>query len=149
MSSTPGVGDAGAQIMSNLVARQGVQQAFMSFFAYGTFERFPELTIGVLESGAGWIGSFLDRMDALFGDTMFRHLHQLAERPSDYFRRQCFISCDPDETAAPLIIDHVGARPLHVGDRLPASGPSGGVAGEPRAFRGAARRGGHRARRGT
>jgi uncharacterized protein len=108
MSSTPGVGDAGAQIMSNLVARQGVQQAFMSFFAYGTFARFPELTIGVLESGAGWIGSFLDRMDALFGDTMFRHLHQLSDRPSDYFRRQCFISCDPEETAAPLIIDHIG-----------------------------------------
>ena len=41
MSSTPGVGDAGAQIMSNLVARQGVQQAFMSFFAYGTLRDSP------------------------------------------------------------------------------------------------------------
>jgi predicted TIM-barrel fold metal-dependent hydrolase len=108
VSSNPGVGDAGAQLMSNLVARQGVQQAFMSFFAYGTLARFPSLTIGVLESGAGWIGSFLDRMDALFGDTMFRHLHGLTERPSEYFRRQCFISCDPEETAAPLVIDHVG-----------------------------------------
>ncbi len=85
-----------------------MQQAFSSFFAYGTFERFPRLRVGVLESGAGWIGSFLDRMDALFGETMFRHLHQLRETPSDYFRRQCFISCDPDETAAPLIVEHVG-----------------------------------------
>ena len=108
-SSTPGVGDAGAQIMSNLVARQGVQQAFMSFFAYGTLARFPGLTIGVLESAAGWIGSLLDRMDALFRETMFRRLHELSDRPSDYFRRQSFISCDPEETAAPLIVDHVGA----------------------------------------
>jgi uncharacterized protein len=108
MSSTPGVGDPGAQLMSNLVVRQGVQQAFMSFFTYGTLQRFPGFTLGVLESAAGWIGSLLDRMDALFRDTMLRHLHDLVERPSDYFRRQCFISCDPEETAAPLIIDHVG-----------------------------------------
>jgi predicted TIM-barrel fold metal-dependent hydrolase len=108
MSSTPGVGDPGAQLMSNLVVRQGVQQAFMSFFTYGTLQRFPGFTLGVLESAAGWIGSLLDRMDALFRDTMLRHLHDLTERPSDYFRRQCFISCDPEETAAPLIIDHVG-----------------------------------------
>ena len=86
MSSTPGVGDPGAQLMSNLVVRQGVQQAFMSFFTYGTLQRFPGFTLGVLESAAGWIGSLLDRMDALFRDTMLRHLHDLAERPSDYFR---------------------------------------------------------------
>jgi uncharacterized protein len=109
-SSSPGVGDAGAHFMSNVVARQGVQQAFSSFFAYSTFERFPGLRIGVLESGAGWIGSFLDRLDVLAGETLFRRLVSLTMRPSDYFRRQCFISCDPDETAAPLVLDHVGAE---------------------------------------
>jgi uncharacterized protein len=109
-SSTPGVGDAGAHFMSNVVARQGVQQAFSTFFAYSTFERFPRLRIGVLESGAGWIGSFLDRMDVLVGETLFRRLVSMTMRPSDYFRRQCFISCDPDETAAPLVLDHVGAE---------------------------------------
>lgn len=108
--SSPGVGDAGAQFMSNMAARYGVQQAFSSFFAYSTFERFPALRLGVLESSAGWIGSFLDRMDALAGETIFRHFVSLTMAPSDYFRRQSFISCDPDETAAPLIIDHVGSH---------------------------------------
>jgi predicted TIM-barrel fold metal-dependent hydrolase len=108
--SSPGVGDAGAQFMSNMAARHGVQQAFSSFFAYSTFERFPGLRLGVLESSAGWIGSFLDRMDALTGETIFRHFVSLTMAPSDYFRRQSFISCDPDETAAPLIIDHVGSH---------------------------------------
>jgi uncharacterized protein len=28
---------------------------------------------------------------------------------TDIFRRQCFISGDPDETSAPYVIDHVGA----------------------------------------
>jgi predicted TIM-barrel fold metal-dependent hydrolase len=89
----------------SIFVRAIMQQAFVSFFAYGTFDRFPTLRLGVLESGCGWIGSFLDRLDAV-GDAMRL---PTATRPSDYFRRQCFISGDPDETAAPHIIDHVGA----------------------------------------
>ena len=49
----------------NVMLRQGMQQAFLSFFALGTLERFPSLRLGVLESGCGWIGAFLDRMDAV------------------------------------------------------------------------------------
>ena len=91
-----------------MMVRQGVQQAFLSFFALGTLERFPHLKLGVLESGCGWIGAFLDRMDSMF-ETGVRDSVPLAEKPSTYFQRQCFISGDPDETAAPHIIEHVGA----------------------------------------
>lgn len=108
-SSTPGVGGPEGGFMGNMSARNGPTIAFSSFFAYSTFERHPDLTIGVLESGAGWIGSFLDRMDVLWGETVFRHNTKMSMRPSERFRTNCFISCDPDETAAPLIIDHVGA----------------------------------------
>jgi uncharacterized protein len=107
--STPGVGGREAGFMSNMAARIGVQQCFTSFFAYSTLERFPGLRLGVLESGAGWIGSLLDRMESLQGETMLHWNTDMRTRASDYFRRQCFISCDPDETAAPHIVDHVGA----------------------------------------
>jgi len=111
----PGMGRPGTygvpgQFMRNMVARQGVQQAFASFFSYGTLDRFPGLKLGVLESGAGWIGSFLDRLDTLMADTMLRSVSPLSAPPSECFARQCWISCDPDERAAPLIVDHVGAR---------------------------------------
>ncbi len=92
----------------NVMLRQGPQQAFLSFIALGTLDRFPELKLGVLEAGSGWIGSFLDRADALV-DTMTAESLPIQERPSEYFRRQCFISGDPDETAAPYILDHVGS----------------------------------------
>jgi uncharacterized protein len=92
----------------NVMLRQGVQQAFLSFVALGTLDRFPTLRLGVLESGAGWIGSFLDRADAM-AEVGQGLAVGLARRPSEYFRDQCFISADPDETAAPRIIDHVGA----------------------------------------
>jgi predicted TIM-barrel fold metal-dependent hydrolase len=98
-----------AQWYLNVLVRQGVQQAFLSFFALGTLERFPRIRLGVLESGSGWIGSFLDRMDAVYETNLGRFL-SLTMPPSEYFRRQCFISGDPDETTAPLIMEHVGAE---------------------------------------
>lgn len=81
------------------------QQALVSFFSLGTLERYPGLRLGVLEVGSGWIGALLDRLDAFS-----RALRTRRAPATELFRRQCFISGDPDETAAPLIIDHVGAE---------------------------------------
>ena len=83
--------------------RSIVQQALISFFSLGTLERFPDLRLGVLEAGSGWIGALLDRLDAYSASMN-------VNRPSatELFRRQCFISGDPDETAAPHIVSHVG-----------------------------------------
>ena len=44
--------------------RSIVQQALISFFSLGTLDRFPQLRLGVLEAGSGWIGAMLDRLDA-------------------------------------------------------------------------------------
>ncbi|MEM9621367.1 MAG: amidohydrolase family protein [Pseudomonadota bacterium] len=82
-----------------------VQQAFISFFSLGTFQRFPELRLGVLEAGSGWIGAMLDRLDAFSASLNIKRASA-----TETFRAQCFISGDPDETAAPHIIDHVGAE---------------------------------------
>jgi len=86
--------------------RSIVQQALISFFSLGTLERFPNLRLGVLEAGSGWIGAMLDRLDA-FSESL--NLASKRQSAAELFRRQCFISGDPDETAAPHIIDHVGA----------------------------------------
>ena len=83
--------------------RSIVQQALISFFSLGTLERFPELRLGVLEAGSGWVGPMLDRLDA-YGESMNVNRFSAAE----LFRRQCFISGDPDETVAPLTIKQVG-----------------------------------------
>jgi len=92
----------------NVMGRQGSQQAFLSCFTMGTLERFPELKLGVLEVGCGWIGSFLDRMNAV-QETISARGVGMKRSASQIFRQQCFISGDPDETAAPHIIDHVGS----------------------------------------
>lgn len=93
----------------NVTLRQGVQQALLTFLDYGTLDRFPALRLGVLESGMGWLGPFLDRCDAVF-ETISGRAVPLKSKPSELFARQCFISGDPDETAAPLLFEHVGAH---------------------------------------
>ena len=97
-----------ARWMQNALGMQGPQQAFYGLFQWGLFDRFPRVKAVILESGAGWIGAALDRMDATYETTLGDSV-PLKEKPSFYFRRQCWISGDPDETALPLIIDHVGS----------------------------------------
>jgi len=92
----------------NVMLKQGVQQAFLSMIALGALDRFPSLRLGILEAGAGWIGSFLDRADAV-AETMAGMMVGLERPPTQYFSDQCFISGDPDEKALSYVIDHVGA----------------------------------------
>ncbi len=87
----------------------GVRHAFTTFFDFATFDRFPRLKLVLLESGAGWIGYWLDRIDALTGSTFFRDTVKLELAPSDYFQRQCFISADPDESTIGALADLLGA----------------------------------------
>ena len=93
----------------DVLVAQGMQQAFVSLFHYGVFERFPRVKVVVLESQAGWIGYLLDRMDAVF-DGPLAHSTQLKEKPSTYFKRQCWISADPDEKALQKLIEFVGSE---------------------------------------
>jgi len=87
---------------------QAVQQAFSTFFLHATFDRFPKLKLVVLESGASWLGFWIDRMDALYKSPL-RVTIDLEELPSTYVRRQCWISADPDEQSLPPVIEYVGA----------------------------------------
>lgn len=86
---------------------QAVQQAFTTFFQWATFDRFPALRLVVLESGASWLGFWMDRMDAMAKGPL-RVTMTLRHLPSDYVRRQCWISADPDEHGLPAVMDYVG-----------------------------------------
>ena len=92
----------------NVHGAQGPLQAFTALFQYGLFDRFPGVKIVVLESGAGWAGYLLNRMDAVYG-TRLGETVRLREKPSYYFYRQCWISGDPDEKAFGHVVDFVGA----------------------------------------
>jgi predicted TIM-barrel fold metal-dependent hydrolase len=91
----------------NVLGGQGPQQALFVLFQYGLFDRFPEVKVVLLESGAGWVGAALDRMDTTYETALGKSV-PLKEKPSFYFKRQCWISGDPDEKALACIVEHVG-----------------------------------------
>ena len=90
-----------------MTAGDAVRHAFTSLFQAGIFDLFPELRVVVLECGASWVGYWLDRMDAVFSSPQGAGV-QLKDNPSAYFRRQCWISGDPDETTLAAVIPIVG-----------------------------------------
>jgi len=98
-------------VMGNLVAAgHGVRRQFASLFDHALFDRFPTLKIMVVESGGGWIGHYLDRMDALYERTPVGKGARLKHKPSDYLRGGRFImSADPDERTVPDLAKRYGA----------------------------------------
>jgi uncharacterized protein len=63
----------------------------------------------LLEVGAGWISYYLDRMDAAFDNYAGRKV-PLKEKPSYYFKRNIWISADPDKRALPAIVELEGGE---------------------------------------
>ncbi|HEY2663968.1 MAG TPA: amidohydrolase family protein [Candidatus Binataceae bacterium] len=90
-----------------VMASQILQQPLTTFFEYAVFDRFPSLKIVVLESGASWLGFWMDRMDSVYEVALGRTI-SLKHKPSDYVRKQVWISGDPDEQATAYVIDYVG-----------------------------------------
>ncbi len=79
----------------------------------GVLERFPGLRVIFLEANGGWIAPFLERLDhhyEIFG----WDVAALKMKPSDYFKRQAWISFDPDESFLKVTAEH----PLVGADRI-------------------------------
>lgn len=85
-----------------------VMAAFTELLTTGVLERYPRLKVTVLESGANWISAWLDRLDHKFEVMHARTI--LKMKPSEYFKRQCLVSADPDETITAEVVKHVGAQ---------------------------------------
>jgi predicted TIM-barrel fold metal-dependent hydrolase len=104
------------RLLASVTASDGVRQQFTTLFDYGVFDAFPRLKVIVLESGGGWIGYWLDRIDAVYGHTIIGTRVPLNDKPSDYFRDRVWISCDPDERTIPALVERFGDRFMWASD---------------------------------
>jgi predicted TIM-barrel fold metal-dependent hydrolase len=73
----------------------------------GVLERHPKLRVVFLESGCGWLPHWLERMDDHMGAWGYCTA-KLPLTPSEYFARQCFVSCDPGERTLPAVVSLCG-----------------------------------------
>jgi uncharacterized protein len=104
------------RLLTSVTASDGVRHQFTTLFDYGVFDKFPHLRVIVLESGGGWIGYWLDRIDAVYGHTFIGRRVPLEHKPSDYFRERVWISCDPDERMVPALVERFGDRFMWASD---------------------------------
>ena len=96
-----------------LFLRQGLTNALdvmvsMAWFVGGGIcERFPKLKVALLEGSGGWAPTMLERLEHHFH--IFGSEHQKTP-PTELFKRQCWISFDPDEVGLPFTAQVLGAE---------------------------------------
>ena len=74
----------------------------------GVLERFPKLKVAFLEGNGSWLPFWLWRLDEIYDYTGKYEYPELKLKPSEYFYRQGFVSCDCDETPAKQAIEAIG-----------------------------------------
>jgi predicted TIM-barrel fold metal-dependent hydrolase len=104
----PQVGD---RFGANLLLRHVVSHPLENMVALtdtvggGVCERHPKLKLAFLECYCGWVSFLLHRLDNAMEKGRFPTAGKL--KPSEYFRRQCWISTE-HERELPMIIDLIG-----------------------------------------
>ena len=80
-----------------------------SFVGGGILERFPSLKIAILEASGGWVPMILERLDHAYEVQRGPRTQHLKMKPSEYFKRNCWISFDPDEDMIGPVAEAIGA----------------------------------------
>jgi predicted TIM-barrel fold metal-dependent hydrolase len=102
----------------NFMLRRAVAQpmeqmlGLVGICAGGVLARHPRLRVAFLEANCTWLPWLLWRLDEGWereGDIWAKDLHMA---PSEYFKRQCFVSVEPDEAGVKYVIDYIGTDRL-------------------------------------
>lgn len=93
--------------------------ALLALIEGGVLERHPQLRIGFLESGCGWLPYWLWRLDEEYQVTPWEVKDRVRLMPSEYFRRQCFIAVEPSEPYLSQLIDYIGSDNIIFGSDYP------------------------------
>lgn len=86
-----------------------MQVAFFQVLLGGMCERHPNLRVVGLESGAGWLPYILWYYDELYERYHDCDLPPMKLKPSEYFKRQCFLSAELEEPTLKYVVDYIGA----------------------------------------
>jgi uncharacterized protein len=74
----------------------------------GMLDRFPELKIVSVESGAGWVPFILEALDYEMAENAPGLREELSLSPSEFFKRQIYATMWFERTNLPTLVDAVG-----------------------------------------
>ena len=83
-----------------------------SFLGGGILQRHPKLKVAFLEANCSWLPWLLWRLDEGYEREGDIFMPELTMPPSQYFKRQCFVSVEPDEGPARYTIEEFGCDQL-------------------------------------
>lgn len=96
-----------------------LMMAMLALIEGGVLERHPNLKVAFLEAGCGWLPYWLWRLDMEYENLAWEVQEHVKMKPSEYFRRQCFIAVEPSEPYLNQIIDYIGTDNLLFGSDYP------------------------------
>ena len=117
-SSSSAARQTGDIFEPNFMLRRAVAQpmeqmlGLVSLCSGGVLARHPKLHVAFLEANCTWLPWLLWRLDEGWereGDIWAK---DLTRKPSDYFKKQCFVSVEPDEDGVKYVIDYIGTDRL-------------------------------------
>jgi predicted TIM-barrel fold metal-dependent hydrolase len=97
------------------------QQTLTHLIWGGVLEKHPRLRVAFTELGSGWIPGALSAMDYSYDGSYLRQDHRsvLKSKPSEYFRRQCFLGSSTFSQAEIAARHHIGLDKMMLGMDYP------------------------------
>ena len=102
----------------NFMLRRAVAQpmeqmlGLVGICAGGVLARYPNLRVAFLEANCTWLPWLLWRLDEGWEREGDVWVPEMTMKPSDYFKRQVFVSVEPDEAGVKYVIDYIGTDRL-------------------------------------
>ena len=96
-----------------------LMMAMLALIEGGVLERHPNLKVAFLEAGCGWLPYWLWRLDEEYENLAWEVQDSVTMKPSEYFRRQCFICVEPSEPNLRETIAYLGTDNLLFGSDYP------------------------------
>lgn len=90
------------------VHQMEAQMAMLSMIVRGVFERFPRLRVAYMEAGSGWLPSWLHRIHEHLELAGWLEAPECQKSPEEYFRRNCWITTECDESTLYHVIEELG-----------------------------------------
>jgi uncharacterized protein len=86
----------------------GIMAVVVSLTSGGVLQKFPNLKVGLLEGNCGWAPWLMQRLDEHWEWVGAMDAPDLEKPPSEFFRSNCYVSCEADEETVKYYVDWFG-----------------------------------------